>query len=205
MDGIRNIAGRRTAQIQIDGQTYTVEPMVLAEYAERESYILALKPNPLDVIASLPPLPPEPQVPVPPDSKQGAEGAAAYRPKLAAYQREKAQYEQLLAQRARLEERAWKEATKPRCVTVEEEQQFDNSLHGIAWRLYRSLRRNHPEIDGVQAALDLIERAGNQKLGQIVATLDQAEERDILGNSAAPTEAGANDPDASPGPPSTED
>ena len=203
MDGIRNIAGRRTAQIEIDGNKYTVEPMVLAEYAERESYILRLKPNPLEVLASLPPLPPAPQVPVPPDVKDGAEGAAAYRPKLAAYQAEKARYEQLVSQRARLEERAWKEATRPRCVTVEEEQQFDNSLHGIAWRLYRSLRRNHPEIDGVQAALDLIERAGNSNLAHIVETLDHAEERDIVGNSGAPTEPGASDQDASHGLPST--
>jgi hypothetical protein len=199
MDGIRNIAGRRTVSLQIDGKTYTLEPMVLAEYAEREAYILGLKPNPLEVLASLPPLPPEPQVPVPPDPEEGAEGAAAYMPKLAEYQRQKAHWEQCVAQRARLEDRAWKEANRPRCVSIEDEQHFDQSLHGIAWRLYRALRRHHPEVNGVQAALDLIERAGNSKLGQIVAAVDQAEERDILGNSDPPTGVGASEADASPG------
>lgn len=204
MDGIRNIAGRRTARLTVNGKAYTVEPQVLAEYAERESYILALKPHPLDVIEHLPPLPAAPQVPDPPDPQAGAEGAKAYAPKLAAFQRAKAVYDHHVATRARLESRAWSEAMRPRIVTVEDEQHFDSSLHGIAWRLWRAVRKHHPEINSVQAALDLIESAGTPALPNIVEALEQAEEKDILGNSASPTDQVGDQPaDASRGQSST--
>lgn len=80
-------------------------------------------------------------------------------------------------------DRAWKEAKLAKFVPLEEEKLFDSSMRGIGWRLWRALRDHHPEIDSVQAALDLIERAGNEMFGTIVDKLDGSEEKDILGNS----------------------
>lgn len=189
MDGIRNIAGERTSTLKIGDKTYTLTPQILAEYGERESYILSLKPNPLTVLAALPPLPPTPEAPVPPEVKEGAEAAAAYVPKLRAYKQAKARHDQLVTARARLEDRAWREATRPAVVTMEEDSLFDNSVHGLGWRLYRGLRAHHPEIDSVQAALDLIEQIGD--LRAVRTAVQQAEEKDLLGNSDGPADGPA--------------
>lgn len=142
MDGISNLSGDRTAHITIGGKRYTLRPQVLAEYAERERYILSLKPNPIEVAAKSPP-----------------------------------------EVRDQLLERAWSEATRPQIVTMDEESRFDASMHGIAWRFWRAVRRDHPEVAGVQDALDLIETLGNDRFGILLDALSEAEEKDILGNS----------------------
>lgn len=175
MDGISNIAGTRTASLRVGDKTYTLAPKVLAEYGERERYILSLCPSPFEALGKLP-------ADFPADA------------------------------RARLERLALEAATKPQFIALDEDAAFDQSLHGIAWRLWRALRTNHPEIDGVQAALDLIEAAGQQRLAEIADKLDGAEEKDALKNSAGPAlrkENRAEQPaatgatDASPGHSST--
>lgn len=54
MDGIANITGMRTIPLKIGGKLYSLAPMILEGYAEREAYILSHRPNPLDLIKSLP-------------------------------------------------------------------------------------------------------------------------------------------------------
>lgn len=54
MDGIANVAGLRTVPLKIGGKTYTLAPMILAEYAERENYILSLRPDPWERLKTIP-------------------------------------------------------------------------------------------------------------------------------------------------------
>lgn len=189
--GHANIAGR-THSITIGGTTYTLKPKVLDEYAEREEYILSRTPNPLLLLSDLPELPAAPVQPVPPDTGATDVEVAEFSQKLAAYQRQKRTFEQQVAQRVRLEQQAWQEAKRPRFVSFEDEQLFDRSLHGIAWRFWRAVRENHPEVNGVQAALLLIQKMGDARLPELMRLLEKSEEKDLLGNSSAVTQAAAN-------------
>ncbi len=107
-----------------------------------------------------------------------------------------------------LQESMLKVASRPAFVTQEEEQSFDESLHGVAWRLWRAMRDHHEEFglisngqpaayrapngrsysmtpeDGIQALLDFMESIGNEKLSELQAAADASEEKDILGNSS---------------------
>jgi hypothetical protein len=87
--------------------------------------------------------------------------------------------------RERLEERAWKEASRVQVVSLEDEAAFDNSLHGKAWRLWRSMRKYHPEINSVETAMQFMEAVGMQEAAKVEAALDRSEEKDLLGNSPA--------------------
>jgi len=119
--------------------------------------------------------------------------------------------------RQSIEETAIREASKPRFVTLAEETAFDNSLHGIAYWLWRALRDESPffgapkdgeEIkytttsgkrftltpeEGVQRALDLIESFGSGRLQELTAIRDSVEMEPELGNSSgsetSPTQA----------------
>ena len=102
-----------------------------------------------------------------------------------------------------MQETAFKLAGKSQFVTQDEEIEFDSSPHGIAWRLWRSLRDYHEEFgkggdpiyqapngrsysvkpaDGVQLVLNFMERAGNEATRAIVRAVEEAEEADILPN-----------------------
>ncbi len=180
MEGISNILGEGETKITIGGKAYTLSAQNLDDLAEREAYILSLKPNPLEVLETLPPLPLPPEIPVPPDAKEGPQAAQEYSKVLARYQSEKRQHDQLVVQRARMEDRAWKMATGPKFVSFEEDVAFDNSQHGLGYRFWRLLRNHHPEIDSIQKAINLIMLNGN--LEQVVEVIDQAEEKDLVGN-----------------------
>lgn len=102
-----------------------------------------------------------------------------------------------------MQETAFKLAGKSQFVTQDEEIEFDSSPHGIAWRLWRSLRDYHAEFgkggdeiyqapngrsysvtppDGVQLVLNFMEAAGNEATRAIVRAVEEAEEADILPN-----------------------
>lgn len=200
MDGIRNIAGRRTVKRVIAGKEYTLSPKVLGQYADREDYILALKPHPLDVIASMAPVGEPPPLVAPLGPGATAEQHAQQSIKTADYKRRKREYDERLSCRQRLERMAWEESLRPRVVSLADDQAFDQSLHGIGFRLWKALERDHPEINSVQAALDLIEAHGLSHMADITQSLDVAEEKDILGNSIA---AGPGPAAESPGATST--
>lgn len=184
MDGLVNIAGKRTQTFDLNGKTYTMVPKILADYAEREKYILSLKPHPLELLDQLPPLPESPPLPVPPDNLNNTDALKLHRDQVADYHREKARHDAAVARRERLEAALRREAARPQVVSFEDDREFDQSLHGIAFKLWRSIRENHPEIDGVQAALDLLEQMGEARLGEINNKLDLVDEKDILGNSS---------------------
>lgn len=188
-EGLANIAGARKPQLTIDGKVYTLKPMVLGEYAEREAYILSRKPSPFEALEKMPPVPDRPK----PIIKGKDETDGEYASRRHEYTKELEQHERQSKLRDELTKRAFKEAMQPQFVSIEEDNAFDNSLHGIAWKLWRALRDNHPEINGVQAALDLLEKAGDDKLLDITEKLDKSEEKDILGNSNGPTTGPAED------------
>lgn len=201
MDGIRNVGGTKTTQATFAGQTWTLRTQLMARYSERENYILSLKPNPLKLVERLPPLPSPPTPPIPLDPGASPEQHAAASRELATYQKAKQEHDELVSTRKRIERTAWSEAQRPQVVTFEDETAFDNSLHGIAWRLWIALRDHHPEIDSVQAAINLIERTGSKNIASIIDALSQSEERDLQGNSSAPMSGslGASSTPASPG------
>lgn len=195
MDGLSYLTTRRFITREICGRTLTFTVAVLAEHAEKEQYILSLKPSPLETLASLPASTP-------------------------------------ISVRTRIEETAIRIATKARFATRDEEAEFDNSLHGLAWGLWRALRDNHEEFgrigpgsksapaytspagnhysigpaEGVQRVLSLIEAGGNESLATLKAIRDGAEEADILPNSAGrevESPPATDDTGASPGPESS--
>lgn len=188
MDGLNNVAGVHINELHHNGKTYKLAVLGLRDHAEKEAYILSHKPNPLTLLDQLPPLPPAPKMPVPPDDLKDTAAMAKYHAALTAYQREKAQHDAALSTRVRLEESLRKEAMAPRFVSFDDETKFDNSLHGIGWRLWRALRANHPEIDSVQAALNLIHDLGTHRFAEVVAKLDLSDEKDLLGKSSGSTD-----------------
>lgn len=183
-EGLANIAGARKPTLTINGRVYTLKPMVLGEYAEREAYILSRKPSPFEALEKLPPIPERPQ----PVIRGSGESHEAYATRRHEYTKAVEQHEHQKRLRDELTKIAFQQAMQPQFVSIEEDNAFDNSLHGIAWKLWRALRDNHPEIDGVQAALDLLEEAGDEALKDITEKLDQSEEKDLLGNSDGPNQ-----------------
>lgn len=180
-EGLVNIAGKRSPKLEINGKAYTLKPMILAEYAEREAYILSRRPSPLEAIERLPPI--ERPSPV---HRRKDETPEEYEPRRRKWLADIEEFERKSKLRDELTKRAFKEALQPQFVSIDEDNAFDNSLHGIAWKLWRALRDNHPEIDSVQAALDLLESAGSDRMGEINSALEQSQDEDILGNSSGP-------------------
>jgi hypothetical protein len=165
-DGLHNLVGRKQITRTLNGKQYTFRVMVLADHAEKEAYILGLKPDPLASLAKLP-------ANMPSHVRQSVVDAAM------------------------------KSATRAQFVTRHEEQEFDESLHGLAWSLWRSLRDNHADFgkggavvytapsevsysltpaQGVQKALDLIEEVGSKHLTDLMNIRDGVEEKTDLGN-----------------------
>lgn len=148
MDGVSNLIGRKTFTRTFGGKTYTFWSMrVLQDHAEKEAFILSLRPSLWDIIRSLP-------ADVPKETRH------------------------------RLESQAVERASKAQIVSRLEELEFDNSINGLAYTLWRCLRDHHPEfgqlqpgqpaayifqgigysltpMQGVQAAKDFIEEVGD--------------------------------------------
>lgn len=203
MHGISNIAADRTVRLTIAGRQYTATVRILGEYAAQERYLLDLRPNPLEVIEKLPPLPPAPVCPPPIPPSSPLELHQRHGQELAAHQLKKHAWDELRDRRAAMEKKAWDLALAPAVISLEEMSRFELSLHGIGYRLWRALRMHHPEIDSVQAALDLLDEHGTNNLSSVLDALDQSEEKDILGNSGPPTTGGDMAAAGSPGPTST--
>ncbi len=170
-DGLDKLIGDRVVTLTLNGREYRISTAVLADHAEKESHIHSLRPPLRDLLR---------QIPVDLDARvmQG------------------------------LQESVLKVASRPAFISQDEEMEFDASLHGVAWRLWRGMRDHHEEFglitngqpveyrapngraysmtpaDGVQAMLDFMERIGNEKLTELQAAVDEAEEKDILGNSS---------------------
>jgi hypothetical protein len=75
---------------------------------------------------------------------------------------------------------------QPRFVTLSEDALFDNSIYGTAYELWRSLRDDYPEIKTVEDALELVEKAGPHRYGEIRAALNVRAEDPLMGKSDGP-------------------
>ena len=108
--------------------------------------------------------------------------------------------------RRSIEDAVLRAVSAPLFVSRETEQEFDQSVHGVAWGLWRALRDDNGEFgqlspgetatytspagvgysvgprDGVQLAMDLMEAVGNAEIGRLIAARDGAEQRAIVGN-----------------------
>lgn len=158
-DGIQNLVGTKKITREFNGKSYSFSVRVLDDHAEKEAYILALKPNPFTILDKLPP-------------------------------------ETSARTREIVEARAVAEAMRPAFVSRREEAEFDNSLHGLAWGLWRALRDNHEEFgllpdgktsafvnpagkaygitpaEGVQKLLELIEDVGSSLHSHLIDIRD---------------------------------
>jgi hypothetical protein len=47
-----------------------------------------------------------------------------------------------------------------RTISPAEMSDFENSVDGLCWKIWQSLKQDHPEIDSVEAARDLLVKAG---------------------------------------------
>jgi len=179
----------RVATITVDGKQYTLVPNTLGDYRARERYIHGLKKDPFEVLQrrqetlACKPLAQLDQV------------QAELRECTAELQKEKtiavavqrlgksidALAEAVASQTTTLAteaERAWKRAMAPAVVSIADEMAFDQSMHGIAYRVWRAMQVHHSdEFDsdpekGVQQALDWIEKVGNARFRNIVELLE---------------------------------
>jgi hypothetical protein len=180
LEGVSNLIGRKTITRTIDGRAWTFSVMVLADHAEKERYILSLKPDPVALMLRLPATTPA-------------------------------------SVRKSVEDAIVRAASRGQFVTQDEEAEFDKSLHGLAWSIWRALRDHHQEFgrladgervayqagsagysitpaDGVQRALDLIEAAGNAHLKTFMDVRDGVTERTELGNSAGSAQPSQRNP-----------
>ena len=185
-DGANNILGTKRIKRKFgpEGQEreYTFSVIVLAEHAEKESYICSMRANPLEaLLKALDRLP---------DSV-------------------KADAKRLRKLQDRLEDKCLVALASPQFVRRTLEEEFDDSLHGLAWGLWRALRDNEPDFgkpvkaegekivytseagreytmtpaEGVQACLDFMENVvGNARFKELFQIRDGVENPPELGN-----------------------
>lgn len=83
-----------------------------------------------------------------------------------------------------------------RTVTPEEAQAFEDSMDGLAWKFWQCIRQDHPEVDSIQAAKELIISAGDERLREIAVATELASGEADLGNSTGPAEVPAGEAQA---------
>jgi hypothetical protein len=74
-----------------------------------------------------------------------------------------------------------------RNVTTQEMSDFENSMRGYAWKLWQCVKQDHPEIDSIEKAIELLEQAGPTRAVEIDAKLRVASGEADLGKSSGPT------------------
>ena len=92
---------------------------------------------------------------------------------------------------------AMRQAVQGRTVTAEEAATFENSIRGLAWKLWKCLERDQPDVDSVDAALAILTKLGPARLEEINYKVQLASGEADLGKSSGqqPTEkATAKDP-----------
>lgn len=183
MDGLQNLAGDKTITREINGKRYTFDVLRLKDHAERERYILSLKPSPLDLLNQLPDLPDPPALPQgAPSPDASPEELKEWAERVREFDRARSRYERLKSERDAIRRDLISQASRPSVVTMQDEMEFDRSLHGQAYSIYLAMRKHHPEINSKDAALQWIEEQGTHAFQQVQAVLDGVNEKDELGN-----------------------
>lgn len=76
-----------------------------------------------------------------------------------------------------------------RNVTTQEMSDFENSIRGYAWKLWKCLEQDHPEVDSLDKALALLEKIGPARAAEVDAKLRVATGEADMGKSSGPTPA----------------
>jgi hypothetical protein len=83
-------------------------------------------------------------------------------------------------------------ASRPLIATLQDEEEFNHSMGGVGWGVWRALSLHHPDEfppdatieKGIQLGLDFVSWFGN--INGIMEALHAVEEKTILGNSGPP-------------------
>lgn len=62
-----------------------------------------------------------------------------------------------------------------RWVSWEDVSEFEESPHGFAWKLWKLLSTNHPEVDSQAKAMELIEELGADRVEELKQRMTDAE------------------------------
>lgn len=184
-DGLAHLAPAGVVTRTLGGRELRFSVVTMGTLAEKEAYILALMPNPMAIIGTIP------------------DNAPKYAQELIAAA-------------------AMKVAMRPAYVSRDEDQDFDASPHGAAWAAWRGLRDNHAEFgmwsdgcevrhtvgtganrrrytmtpqQGVEACMALFEEIylhDKSAKEKVAAALAEAEQKELLGNSAGPSPTSQN-------------
>lgn len=76
-----------------------------------------------------------------------------------------------------------------RNVTAQEVQAFEQSVRGYAWKLWQCVKEDHPEIDSIDKAMELLVEAGPQRAEEIDLKLRLASGEADLGKLSGQTPA----------------
>lgn len=106
------------------------------------------------------------------------------------------------SQHAAIWEAAMKAAMNARTVTAEEAAAFENSVDGLAWKIWQCLKSDHPEIKDVATARDLLFAAGEERFEELARAAEIASGEADLKKSTGPA---AEVVDAGPAGPSSID
>jgi hypothetical protein len=78
---------------------------------------------------------------------------------------------------------------RPRFVTVHEDIDFEDSIHGLAYETWRALKYRD-DVNDIRDALALIEKLGEERIPELREVLAASREQDLMGKSeASATEA----------------
>ena len=79
---------------------------------------------------------------------------------------------------------AMERAVANRIVTSAEAKAFEDSVDGLAWKMWHCLKKEHPEIDSIEAARNLLIEAGEAHFELLARATEVASGEAELGKSS---------------------
>lgn len=89
---------------------------------------------------------------------------------------------------------AMNQAVAARVVTAEAAAEFENSVNGLAWKLWQCMREDNPEINSMEAARDLLIKAGEEHFEYLARSTELASGEADLKKSSGQVEETEADP-----------
>lgn len=86
-------------------------------------------------------------------------------------------------------EAAFRVVMTNRAVSTAEISAFETSVRGIAWKLWKCVETDQPEIDSLEKALELLTEIGPARAAEVELKLKVASGEADLGKSTGPMEA----------------
>jgi hypothetical protein len=88
---------------------------------------------------------------------------------------------------------AMSQAVQARTVTADEASAFENSVDGLAWKVWQCLASDHPEIDSLESAKALLLKAGEEKFEELARAAEIASGEADLKKSTGQAEVEATE------------